>query len=314
MNKLLCIACLVLSLVQYSCRSVKKTEAIGPDMCPSSSFSAQNFVFKDNSSSAQPGTLNLSSSFAVVSMDFTESIAYQLTISAPSGAKFVYNGNGKAVNVNWYGNSSNGVFFKNGDPLYCSITQLCFKEPLGAGSLVLNTIISYEGFGFKVTNFEDAGSTYFSFHNTNIANLAFTSATVSSGHSVSPQGGNYLQMTSTSPQSTYYFGGVGFSLSDFTSLGTDPSAIYLNFYAKGTANSQCQLILREMVYGNPVKREYFANVSSDWKLYSVKLADIGVLDPSQLYATEIDLAASTLGIVSTEVDIDLILFTKGAPL
>ena len=73
-----------------------------------------------------------------------------------------------------------------------------------------------------------------------------------------------LIYTSTSPKLTWRFGSQGFGGLTYANLGTDPTRVYLNFFAKGKSNSQCEIDLYETVNGPKLRRKFAANVSGSW--------------------------------------------------
>ncbi|MDB5274843.1 MAG: hypothetical protein JWO58_3210 [Chitinophagaceae bacterium] len=321
MKKIVGLVLLVGTLVQLSCK--RNTDHTTPDLCPSDAFVVTvPFSFQGNVSGTS--NLNLSGNgYAQVGMTFNESIDYKVTISGTlSGAHYVYTGKGSTIDLKWYGNATNGICFQSGDDLMCSVTNLCYKEALGSGALQLTSLISYNaGNWVKGANFEDspAVSPYPNNtdprYNTPPDTIIFGSSLASS--EPSPQGGQYLKIAATSTLPTWYFGGLsfsGFTPALYASLKSDPANVYLNFFAKGTANSQAQFILTEKVYGSILKRKFLASVSSGWKLYSVKLSDIGIINPSGIISSDIDLGSATHMDTSAEVEVDLVLFTFGAPL
>jgi len=320
MKRLLIYICLVVSSA-FILACSRSSDTIGPAICPSESFVVtQDLVFKDNAGSTT--SLDFSgTSYAKITMDFSEAITYKVTISGgTSGAEYLYEGKGSSIDLNWYGNATNGKSFLIGDYLTCKVTNICKSEALGTGAkyLTLNSIISYNvGPWLKCVNYEDVTS-FGSYDNSaNIPGSTLTKYVVSSGpgYVASPQGGAYLHAEAQCPSNSYYFGGIGVVPSgfDFTSLGTNPDNVYLNVYVRGESNSQCQLIVAETVFGSPLNRKFLATASADWQLHSIKLRDMGIIDPSKIKSIDFNLGTVTPA-QTCSFDTDLILFTFDKPL
>ena len=296
-----------------NCKRIKSTENLGPAACPSDNFAmtAGSFVVKDNGGSTT--TLNLITSYLTVAATFNESISYTFSITGDSsGAVFKYDGVGTAVAISWYGNSTNGKYFGKNETLSYTLTNLCKSEPLGQGSIYLNSAIGYAGFGLKMINFEDSPAVsaayYGAPHTIMMPGMP--------GYVASPQGVNYISFKASGVPLTWYFGGMdlnGFA-SKFPALGTDPTNVYLNFFAKGQVNSQAQMLITEASHGTSLTRKFLANVTPDtWVLYSVRLSDIGIIDPAAITGFSFNMGASTHKDTSAQVDLDLIIFTIGKP-
>lgn len=321
----------IVSLVQVSCKCSRTSEIIGPDACPSDQFVPGTFTIRDNAEAFNDHTLDLANSFAKINATFNESISYQLTISGtPSGAVYVLKGSGSTVDVNWYGNSTNGKYFKQGDVLAVRLTNVCKQEPLGADETTIGTTVGYTGFGLKAINYEEDpaiydATPYGDAGKPNYGSSRFMTP-ASAGYLASPQGGNYYKFKVDSVSSTanknaagknvsWSFGGVDFNIaSQVALLGDDPSNVYLNFFARGQANSQALMIIDESAHGVNLRRKFPANVGPEWTLYSVKLSDIGVLKPSSISTFAFNMGAATYQDTSAEVDLDLVIFTIGKPL
>ncbi len=317
--KILFILSLLL-VVQVACK--RSSDILGPAACPTEGFAViEPFEFKNNAN-ASTTDLNLVNSYAHVTAKFNEEISYKLTINGEtSGAQFVFNGKGDIVDYNWYGNSSNGKYFAKNEVLSYKLTSLCRVEPLGSGQITLISVVGYNGFGVKVANFEETppvgGGGYGDcFSGVCAASSLVTSA--SSDYMESPQGENYYKFkascTTAASGIAWYFGGRGFDGIDFASMGNDPSRVYLNFFAKGKSNSQCQMIIKELSNATLLNRKFLANVSPEqWILYSVKLSDIGVINPSAIASLDMNLGAAVTQDADAEVDLDLIIFTFDKP-
>jgi hypothetical protein len=311
-----------LVLVQFKCS--RTSDIIGPDACPKSNTPIVNpFVLKNNSNSSTT-ELDLVTSFAKITATFSENISYKLVIKGqPSGAEYILESAGLSIDLDWYGTSTNGTYFEKNDVLQYKLTNLCIAEPLAQGSINLTTNLSYAGFGLKVVNFEDSPAVTVAGSGAWLAGACadgklMTPATA--GYMPSPQGGNYFQYKANCPAAplavSWYFGEQTFTgiASQFPTLGTDPTKVYLNFFAKGKANSQAQMIITEDLGGAGLTRKFLANVSPDqWKLYSVKLSDIGVINPSKISSLALNLGAAAFQDSSCQVDLDLVIFTFDKP-
>jgi hypothetical protein len=322
----------VFSLFMTSCKCSRTSEIVGPAACPSDNFSYSPLLVKDHASS-DILSLDLENSYADISISFNESISYVFIITGKtSGAIFKLNGNGNAINYKWYGNSTNGKYFEAGETLSYSLTNICKQEALAQGQIVLNSLISYSGFGIKVVNYEnDPGVSFANYgevfdcppYDTDPATVYGNSHVMTSGdggYMASPQGGNYfhyeaLATIGDSGDGTgWYFGGTDFGGINYASLGTDPSNVYLNFYGKGKANSQILMQVYETAHGISLKRKFLANVSPDqWTLFSVRLSDIGILDPSKITKLSLNINAASYQDSKAAADLDLVIFTKDKP-
>jgi len=311
------LAIVLMSFFLMQCACKRTTDTLGPESCPTSDFKVTTpLVFKDNSGGPNSTTqLNLMNSFAKVTATFNENISYTLTIKGlTSGAEFIMNSSGSSIDYNWYGNSTNRLYFKQNEVLVYTLSNVCKKEPLGQGEIKLTTIVGYTGFGLKVINFEDSPPVPGGPYGFTTPPLNMTPS--SSGYIASPQGQNYRHYVGTSPTTTpiWYFGGQGFDGINFTSLGTDPTKVYLNFFAKGTDNSQCGMMFKELSHGSLLNRKFLANVSpTQWKLYSVKLSEIGIINPAAIQNLDFNLGAATVPANRVEVDLDLVIFTLNEP-
>jgi hypothetical protein len=317
---LFALSCL---LFTYGCS--RTSDIIGPAACPSDGFAVTTpLVVKDNGSSSTT-TLDLSASFANVSVTFNESISYAFTVTGQtSGAVFKLENTGSSINYNWYGNSSNGKYFKQGEVLAYMLTNICKAEALGQGQITLTTIIGYSGFGIKIVNFEsdlgkmvaNYGDVFNTAPATNYGALTGQMTPSSPGYVASPQGGNYFhyEATGTSGDNgdAWYFGGTDFGGITYTSLSPNPDDVYLNFFAKGKINTQVQMLVYEDAHGVSLKRKFLANVSPDaWKLFSVRLSDIGIINPSKITSISLNIGATAYQDQTAVADLDLIIFTTG---
>ena len=313
---------LTFSLILFQCSCKRTTDTLGPDACPSANFKVLSpLVIKDNASSSET-SLDLSASYAKISAAFNEVITYKLIVTGQtSGAVYEYNGKSATIALSWYGNSTNGKYFKKGELLVYTLTNICKAESIGSGQIMLSTIIGYNGFGFKVVNFEESPALAMAQYGDFAAGACAASMKMtpaSPGYEESPQGGNYYRFSSSCTNAasgkSWYFGGADFTGVNFAALGTDPTRVYLNFFAKGQSNSQAQMIFKETLYGSDLTRKFLANVSPGaWTLYSVKLSDIGILDPSKISTLSFNLGAAAYQDVSASVDLDLVIFTFDKP-
>ncbi len=325
--KKIILALLTVAYVQFGCN--RTSDILGPDACPSDAFApiASLSVLDDASSTS---TLNFVTSFTEITAAFNESITYKLTISAASGAIYVHEGKGSSLSLNWYGSATNGKYFKKDDALTITLTNICKTEPIGTATATISTVIGYNGFGFKVKNFEEAGAVSIYGDAGTVPYKGSNLITSDSASYVSsPQGGNYYKFKAKSVSTrspnftngngdniTWYFGGSDFFTTppvQIASLGTDPTKVYLNFFAKGKSNSQAQFIITEIAHGNNLTRKVLANVGAEWTLYSVRLSDIGIINPSQITAFSFNLGAAQFQDTSAEVDLDLVIFTMDKP-
>jgi hypothetical protein len=314
-------------LIANSCS--RTSDIIGPAACPSDAFVVTTpLVVKDNGSSSTT-SLDLSASYANISITFSESISYVLTITGSnSGAIFKLQSAGNSINYNWYGNSTNGKYFVQGDVLSYTLTNICKSEPLGQGSITLTTIIGYSGLGVKVVNYEnDPGVTTANYGDvfdcppydpdpTTVYGASKLMTSSDGGYVASPQGGNYFHYeavgTTGDNGDSWYFGGTDFGGVTFTSLGSDPENAYLSFFAKGKANTQVQMLVYENAHGISLKRKFLANVSPDaWKLFTVKLSDIGIINPSNITKLSLNIGATSYQDQTAVADLDLVIFTTG---
>jgi len=313
MNKIV-FGLLMLATVQFSCS--RKSENVGPDICPSENFTYSALVVKDNANSST-SALDLVSSYANISITFNEVISFTLELKGlTSGAEYIYSGQAASINHNWYGNSTNGVAFVKDEYISYKVTNTCSKEPLRSGQIQLTTIVGYNGFGLKASNFED-GEVISSFSSAPVWEVGAVQSG-DPGYEPSPQGGNYYSVTAAVPGNPqWYFGGIGFdglTAPDFAALGSDPTRIYLNFYAKGQLNSQAQMVFKESLHGSVLTRIYAATVSTGWQKYSIRLSDMGIIIPSAITGLTVNLGAAMQKDASAHIDLDCVILTYDKPL
>lgn len=324
MKKIIVIVALVLTAV-YACK--RSTDMIGPSACPSTNFSVITAATFVDSLTGRTDSLDLSKSYAIIKAKFSENISYKLTITGDNGGVYEYNGSGDVVNLHWYGTSTNGKPFSNQEGFSYTLTNLCIKDAFISGRMVIKTIVGLslvdKSFGVFVSNGENESPKYITGYGPcltmgDACNASALMTPSSSGYSPSPQGGNYYKYKATCYESSqYYFGGLDYPLTTagaFSKLPTDPSRVYLNFYAKGQHNSIAQMIFLETVIDTDISRTYNkALVGDQWTLFSIKLSDLGIADPTKLKKLSFNLGTFLVD-TSAEVDLDMVIFTVDTPL
>jgi hypothetical protein len=297
----------------------RSLDKLGPDACPSDNFSINSPLLVVDHVTTSTTDLNLDNSFADISFSFNEPITYTLKIvGQSSGAEFKLCGKGNSLkNYEWYGNATNSKHFSKGEILSYGLYNVCKNEAISSGQIKLTTNISYANYGLHVVSF-DPGTTIPAnpYPNSNIAGLTLDYAILnpsSPNYNPALQGSCYAHFKANSPKATWYFGGQTYAGVNYSALNTDPSRVYLNFFAKGASNSQCYILLKENLQGANLDRKYLANVTNEWKLYSVRLSEIGVKDPSAIISLAMALQAATHEDTAVELDLDLITFSLDKP-
>jgi hypothetical protein len=315
---------MIVSLVLASIISCsRKTDVVGPDICPSNNFGfTSNFVVDDPALTTNVGEVNLLTSYAKISASFNETINWEVkVIGLTSGATTKYSGFSNTVDLKWYGEPNTSIFYQKGEKVKIEFYAACSKEPKASSELKITTDISLSKFGAVVANFDDVsdiGGPYAK----DPANPPIISliSNADANYTSSFQGGKYLNFKCdlTPTQSEWYFGGMYFNniKAVVANLPTDPTIVYLNIQVKGAPNSQAQFIFREKIPGvtDLQKRSYLINATEKWKNNYIKLSDIGVINPKALENFDLNLGASTTKSNSASVDTDLIIFTVGQPL
>ncbi|MFM7024083.1 MAG: hypothetical protein ACKOXB_14015 [Flavobacteriales bacterium] len=286
------VAVLLLSAVVFN--GCHKKDTLGPEVCPSAEFKITT-PFSLNLTSVNPATDKLT-----MKAGFSEEIEWWITIKGGSGATKSYHGTSDSLNIDYYGNSENDIFFK--------AEQCEVKFELACGHTEGNATKSFTytsmptihnpNFGFLLNDFDGkpatgAYSTSGGWGNDdNKEVVKVNNITVDP----SPQGGKAMMYYGNAKDSItvpriklWYYGGFSSSIaSQIAALKntygvTDPNRLYLNMYVRGYAtdypNTQLQLSLeglKEITESGTVAefKNYNLNLDWDgWKMVSIKFSE-----------------------------------------
>lgn len=299
------LAIALTGLINNSCTHKEFDELPVPTVCPSDTFQI----------STPFGASTVSPDFSIgdtvwFTATFNESVKWKLTVTgASSGAVKNWEGEGASVNQYWLGRANHGSDFFTDENVVAKFEVQCQAEVTVNLSIIANTWLSN---GFYLWGDFDAVIP------TGPYNYPVAPAVVTGGPSEttsivdpSPAGGNYHHLQLTSPQDVWFLGGYGANAT--INVGTnDPNEIYCSFFvnSNGITNTDIQLVLRESGVFKLYRR------TADflgWKMLSFKLADIGVVDPSNIDLVEFGLGSAPLQGKIAELNVDFVIFTRGEP-
>ncbi len=311
------VACslLALTVLGYSCKCSRTTEDTTPKICPSSSFVASPITA---TSSSTPINVNEGVTF---SSTFNEIAQWKLVVKATSGAYKSFEGKSNNVQVIWYGDAQSEVFFAAGDAVSVDLFVSCKDEPLSSEGFNIGIATDFTKVGVLCSDFDQG---IVPPNNYNFTPRGLVTLSMSDYHP-SPNGGSYFNITGTSPTPVWYFDGFGLDWSSSTppaflntaKLHQDPSKVYLNVLVSSGAstNSQYQLTVSEKYNGALKQRKFVKDITwTGWKVVTVKLSDIGILDPTQIKTIAFGLGAAKTQQLQGELNIDLVLLTNDHPL
>jgi hypothetical protein len=306
----------LLGMVMFtSCKRDEETEAV-PDICPTAAFDFNNaFAAKSSNGAAPSGQVNLATDRLLVTADFNEVIDWRVEIKGQTtGAVKRFSNRSNSIDIEFTGETDTTVYFDI-ETIQVSLYIACKAEPTVI-SIANTAKPSLALAGLLAASFNSATSVAATYPN---GGAGFLITSEYSSTSPSPIGDTYYKYTSSTTVDTtvWYTGGFDINVAaiDFTTLPTDPSRVYMNFYLKGPANSQAQWTITETFSSSVSKRRKFnANTTDDWTLYSVKLSDIGFVDPTKITALACSVGPSTAKSNSCSVEVDFLIFTVDGPL
>ncbi len=294
----------LLGLILFSSISCQRSNSMEePSICASDDFQVLNPLRAlSSNSSSSPGIVDLSADALLISARFSEATEWKVVLKGlESGAWKVYEGKSNMVDLSFTGEVSGTVLFTE-EIIEVSLFRACIDEPL--------TILRVENTG--APSLANAGSMVSVFNDA--SDLGGSSGDYAlSMDAPSPQGGSYLQYSGvTLPQPGWFMG--YFELALPTALPQSPDDVYLNFFLKGAENSQAQFVLVEK-FGNLSKsRLYRANAGPNWVLHSIRLSEIGIVDPRNIQSLTVNMGPYLSKALSCRIDLDMVLFTVGKPL
>lgn len=305
---------IILGITSISCKRSFDREFDGMAICPSENFVASNFAIKStaNSSNTQ---VNLTSTTATILANFNESVAWTVEIKGQtSGAFKSFKGTSNQINIIWSGEPDSAPFFKI-ETITAVLKINCKSEVYGNTQIDITGLPSFSSLPGYISNM-DPSSPRGGLDNTFKVTSKFMDSSLP-GYAPSPEGGSYLNMVGNSTVPEWYFGQYNNVLSTgIPGLNLDPSTVYYNVYLKGMPGSQAQIIFSEDVPGSSALKARKVNfdLSSDWKMYTVKLSDIGIVNPRDIKNINTNLGCSPVQSMTGLLDMDLVIFTNDAPL
>jgi hypothetical protein len=304
--------CIILTICMISINSCKHDNIVGfegPAQCVSADFAVTQ-AFSANS------TVNFSTDSVTFTAAFNEVTSWTITVTGQtSGATVSFSGKSNTINTVWRGNPGSIVFFQ--------VEQVTAELKVPCRDAITITLNitgkpNFNNYGYLISDFDGHGhSQAFNFYKGAgyIGTFGVMNAPL-----VSPQGGNYYHVNGTTSPASWYYGEAGCAAAfSLTSLGTtNADSVYFNVLinnngvSTGTVNILLQAVDR---YSSVVK----LNGGAGWKLVSLKLSDFKPstagpsVNPKQITSVAFDLGpASNMG-DPAEIDIDLVIFTKGHP-
>jgi len=335
-NRYFLLLVLAVTLTATSCNRSK--DSLGEDISPSESL---NITIDDLTFNGMTGgVVNLSNAGLNITGTFPEKIKWTIKIEAlDNSADKTYSGEGKTINVWWYGNSRKEPKFTPGA---CKLTfSVQCKEPVTKnftlqGSSDFKTLNG--NFGSLVRDFDkngliDVGTVgvvqgagvdgYF--YGDDVSKSVVWTYVTANG---SPAGGYYAHIAGASKSSSplWYFGGVsieGLSAAPTSPLKalatTDPSNIWMNMYIRSSKTSNAEAVV-SLGITQTVKWTFRKAVDWDgWKMCSVRLSDMisndgtVLTNASDLKTIDLQLGCTPVQTLTNTIDYDFVIFTVGGP-
>lgn len=296
----------------------------------------EGFYVVDNNLTVNPANVNFVTEKCSFNAQFSHKVSWKITITGrQSGARRYIEGLSDHLDplvVTWDGGSSNMKFFKAGED--CDIV-LSF---LGTESMVTATakvIQSKKYEGVLISDFDGGGllanPSYWYYYSDTLKpvnTLEITSSGIKTTPLTPVQGNSYLHQSGEDLDSDWYIGGLGYWYDanvnvKLAELSTNPEEIYLNAFVNANGNENTHVVFAVFeggttrdIYSKPVQVK-----SNEWELVSMKLSTLtrnptsngnGVMEVDKLKFMEIVPSPAAIG-AKCEMNIDYIIFTKGAP-
>ncbi|HXA01922.1 MAG TPA: hypothetical protein VNW99_08040 [Cytophagaceae bacterium] len=302
----------VLMICLLSINSCKHNNFVGfegPAQCVSA-----NFAFTQAFN--PPGTVDFSTDSVIFTAGFNEIVSWTITVTGQtSGATISFSGKSSNINTVWRGNPGSIAFFQ------LENVTVELKIPCRESTTKTINITGKPNFnncGVLLSDFDGHGvAQTFNFY-PGAGNTA--PAGVMNSPLLSPQGGQYYHASGGNPPPvSWYYGEVGSSPFSLAKLGTTyPDSVYFNVLinSNGVSTGSINIMLRG---NNNYSAIYKPDGSSGWKLLSLKVSDFKPLSPGpsanpmQVTSVTFDLGPSVNQGDPCEIDIDLVIFTKGHP-
>ena len=318
MKKLIPLAAFLLLFV--SCNHEEFTDFVGPNLCPPADFVLnENTVLIEGLNADRQIDFDYSSIKFLV--DFVHEVNWKLTISG-EGQQRVFSGKDAQMVVFWNGEGRHDLFSEGMVNFTLTVCDQIYEQQFKIVTAPRFQTID-PSFGILVRDWDQngflsvVGETYSSVDGWSGPNFN-TGGSLSVDYledSPSPMGGKYVRFTATSPEATWYYGAHSFDVSTALSqLGVhDPSKIFLNFYFRkvGAIDAANAIIMKESA-GNRLVNE--AIVNEEWQYFSRSLAEMGVVNTSNVTDFVFNLGPSAASGQAITVDYDFILLTVDQPL
>jgi hypothetical protein len=294
--------------------------------------SAPEGFYLQTSLTASTNSIDFETSTVSFNAALSDKVTWVITITGnTSGAVKVINGFSNIIdvtNANWDGNSSNEIFFLEGET--CTATLSFLGTSLTSTIPSSITIVKDKKYeGVLVSDFDGNGEVtngqWFSYSD----KVGTIDDVVSYGvksDMPSVQGTNYIHMRGIDQAGNWYIGGMGYYVSfglpaKLTALSSDPNEIYLNMYVNGNGTTNTKLAIRlTETDGKDAFLKETPITWTGWKLVSIKLADFPFYAPeSQPGGNGIVDKLDKLVFIpqpaapgaTNEINVDYIIFTKG---
>jgi hypothetical protein len=328
--------CIIGFLTINSCKHDNILGFEGPAQCVSANFAITQAL-------NAPASVNFNTDTVIFKAGFNEVVSWTITVTGnTSGASISFSGKSNTINQVWRGNPGSIVFFQ--------IEQVTavLKVPCRDAVTTTTNIIGLPNFvncGVLISDFDGHGKSpgvgfYPSVKSSPTAGSDFTgtlgailfapgtaTSTTCSGLGpvnspiVSPQGGNYFHVKGTATPANYYYGEAAsntvFSLAPLGTTRADSAYFNALINTNGVSTGMITILLTTSA--TRYSYQYKADGGLGWKLLSVKLSDFKPatagpsVNPKNVTAVAFDLGPNTNPGQPCEINLDLVIFTKGQP-
>ncbi|MDB5258104.1 MAG: hypothetical protein JWM14_2799 [Chitinophagaceae bacterium] len=345
---LVLLTVVALTIAGCSCKRNFDKDYAGPLICPTDNFAVTTALTVTSQNGSNPVDFTSSTAGVLIAAQFNEVVTWTVKIKGlTSLAVNTYTGNSNQVSLTWTGLCDSAPFFV-GETVTVDLYVACKTEavqPTVSIAITKPTFLQLPGFmsNFNYGHINPAAASTPSLERPSINgnaggnnpanNLPWSLYVVNPGDSgaitPSPEGGSYFNIHSADESlfagPVWYYGGFEMTpnnatlLSPLPGLNADPSTVYLNFYANsnGVPNSQIQVAVVEHYGSATVKKTRSTTVNETWvgwKMNSIRLSDIGILDPRKICNIQLGLGAYLNKDVTAEANMDMVIFTNDAPL
>jgi len=317
-NVLLAFIVVAIGITVLSCKRSFDNDFNGEAICPSDNFAVSSPLVLKSTAGGSTTSVDMSTAATNITATFNEVVSWTVEVrGATSGAFKSFTGRSNQINIIWSGEPDTAPFFK-AESVTASLKLNCKTEVYGTASINFTALPSFSTLPGYVSNMEPPTQNALDGLPSN-GKIACAFKNVGSlGYEGSPEGGYYLNMQGNTAVPAWYFGQYNNNLAPgyFSGLNADPNTVYFNVYLKGLPGSQAQIIFNENIPGliEPKARKVNFDLTTSWKMYTVKLADIGIINPQNITKVNTNLGASPVQVTEAQLDMDLIIFTNNAPL